>query len=240
MREIEEHPVVSSLCFIRAIGRDKAGYRANLRCDCKEVGPVRMSNTRPTLEDCLRELRRLIQQDHVPTCVTAAQKLQAAEKDAVDASTKRSHDEGAASLNASQVLMLHSRLKIIQARAAQANKAALEAEKQRDELHTQIEEIEEQLQPKKARSDADAGDAHDLLAEFDNWDLRDHRREGTRVQNRRNVQVGSRDNQQKPPRTGKDGFLHHTRLGLVGWISYWCFGDSAVALGTLLSLRGGV
>ena len=55
--------------------------------------------------------------------------------------------EGAASLNAIEVLMLHSRLKIIQARAAQANKAALEAKKQRDELHTQIEEIEEQLQP---------------------------------------------------------------------------------------------
>ncbi len=38
------------------------------------------------------------------------------------------------------------------------------------------------------------------------------------MQNRRNVQVGSRDNQQKP-RTGKGGFLHHTCLGLVGWIS---------------------
>ncbi len=38
------------------------------------------------------------------------------------------------------------------------------------------------------------------------------------MQNRRNVQVGSRDNQQKP-RTGKVGFLHHTCLGLVGWIS---------------------
>ncbi len=88
--------------------------------------------------------------------------MQAAEKDVADASTKRSHDEGAASLNASQVLMLHSRLKIIQARAAQANKAALEEEKQRDELHTQIEEIEEQLQPKRAHSDADAGDAHEI------------------------------------------------------------------------------
>jgi hypothetical protein len=41
--------------------------------------------------------------------------------------------------------MLHIRLKIIQARAAQPNKAALESEKERDELHTQIEEIEEQL-----------------------------------------------------------------------------------------------
>ncbi len=115
--------------------------------------------------------------------------------------------------------MLYSRLKIIQARAAQANKTALEAEKQRDELHTQIEQIEEQVQPKRAHTDDDADDAHDLLAEFDNCDLRDHRRKGTRVENRRHVQVGSLDNQQKPL-TGKDGFLHHTRLGLVGWISY--------------------
>jgi hypothetical protein len=161
--------------------------------------------------------------------------LQAAEKDAADASTKRSHDEGAASLNANQVLMLHSRLKIIQARAAQANKAALEEEKERDELHTHIEEIEEQLQPKRARSDADVGDTHEICAEVDNWDLRDHRREGTRVQNRRNVQVGSRDNQQKP-RPGKDGFLLHTRLGLVGWIAYWCYGDAALAVVILVAL----
>ncbi len=39
---------------------------------------------------------------------------------------------------------------------------SLEAEKRRDELHTQIEEIEEQLQPKRTRSDADAGDAPDV------------------------------------------------------------------------------
>ncbi len=51
MREIEDHPVVSSLCFIRAIGRDRAGYRANLRCGCKQVGPVRMWSKRRTLQD---------------------------------------------------------------------------------------------------------------------------------------------------------------------------------------------
>ena len=164
-RAIEDLPVVSSVRFHAGDKTHKAGVYANLRCSAasshggcgaKLVGPIRMSTKFPTLRDCLRELGRLIQQDHGPTCVAAAQELQAAEKDGADASTKRSHDEGAASLNASQVLMLHSRLKIIQARAAQANKAALEAEKQRDELHTQIEEIEEQLQPKKARSDADA------------------------------------------------------------------------------------
>ena len=72
----------------------------------------------------------------------------------------------------------------------------------------------------------DAGDAHEVITEVDNWDLIVHRREATRVQNRRNVQVGSRENQ-PTPRTGKDGFLNHTRLGLVGWISYWSCGDSA-------------
>jgi hypothetical protein len=75
-----------------------------------------MSDTHPTIQDCLRELGRLIQQDHDPTCVDAAQKLQAAEKDAADASTKRSHDEGTVSLNTNQVIILHSRLKIIQTR----------------------------------------------------------------------------------------------------------------------------
>jgi hypothetical protein len=50
-------------------------------------------------------------------------------KDAADASTKRPPDEGATSINTNEVLMLHSRLKIMQSRAAQANKAALETEK---------------------------------------------------------------------------------------------------------------
>ena len=168
-RASEDLPVVSSVRFHAGDKTHKAGVYANLRCSAasshggcgaKLVGPVRKSSTRPTFVDCLRELGRLIQQDHGPICVAAAQKLQAAEKDAADASTKRPPDEGAASLNANEVLMLHSRLKIIQARAAQANKAALEAEKARDELHNQIQQIEEQLQPKRARTDDDAGDAH--------------------------------------------------------------------------------
>jgi hypothetical protein len=60
----------------------------------------------------------MIQQDHGPTSVAAAQELQVAEKDAADASTKHPPDEGAVSLNANEVLMLHSRLKLIQARDA--------------------------------------------------------------------------------------------------------------------------
>jgi hypothetical protein len=165
----------------------------NLRCGCgaKQVGPIRKSRKRPTPGDTFRELGRVIQRDHDPTCITAAQELQAAEKDAADASTKRPADEAAASLNANDVLMLHRRLKMIQQRAAEANKADLEAEKERDEFHNQIEQIEEQLHPKRARTHDAAGDAHEVLAEVENWDLRDLRQQATRVQNRRNVQLGS-------------------------------------------------
>ena len=87
---------------------------------------------------------------------------------------------------------------MIQQRAAEANKAALEAEKERDELHNQIEQIEEQLYPKRARAHDAVGDDHEMLAEVENWDLRDHRQQATRVQNRRNVQLGSRQNRVSP------------------------------------------
>jgi hypothetical protein len=244
MREIEDLPVVSSLSFIRAIGRDKAGYRANLRCPVasshggctdggctvQQVGPIHMSTKHPTMRDCLRELLAQIQQDHGSDCVAAVQAWQGASSAAE--STKRPVDEGAASRNANDVLMLRAQLKSLGQRAVIANKAALEAEKPRDKLHNQIEQIEQRLHPKSASSH---DDAHEMLAEVDNWDLRDHRQQATRVQNCRNVQVGSRNNQSKP-RTGSDGFLHHTRLGLVGWISYWCLGDSALAIDILVAL----
>ncbi len=55
------------------------------------------------------------------------------------------------------------------------------------------------------------------------------------MQNRLNVQVGSRKNQPNP-HTGTDEFLYHTRLGLVGWISYWCLGDSALTVDILVVL----
>ena len=86
-------------------------------------------------------------------------------------------------------------------RAEAANKLALEAEKERDAAEKAVEELKRQLQPKRPRTDDGAGDVHEKLTEVDNWDLRDHRQQATRVQYRRNVQVGSRDNQQKS-RTG--------------------------------------
>ncbi len=145
MREIEDLPVVSSLSFIRVIGRDKVGYRDNLRCpvasshgDCtdggctvKQVGPIRMSTKHPTMRDCLRELLARIQQDH---CVAAVQTWHAVSSSAE--STKRPVDEGASSLNANDVLMLRAQLKSLGERNVFANKAALEAEKQETNFTT--------------------------------------------------------------------------------------------------------
>ena len=67
-RAIEDLPVVSSVRFHAGDKTHKSGVYANLRCGCgaKQVGPVRKSSQRPTFGDCLRELGRLIQQDHGP------------------------------------------------------------------------------------------------------------------------------------------------------------------------------
>ena len=55
------------------------------------------------------------------------------------------------------------------ARAKTTNKVALEAEKEKDAAEKTVEELKRQLQPKRAHTDDDGGDADDLLAEVDSW-----------------------------------------------------------------------
>jgi hypothetical protein len=66
-----------------------------------------------------------------------------------------------------------------------------------------------QKPPAEKERDAAQSDVHEVITEVENWDLRDHRQEATRVQNRRNVQLGSRQNQVKP-RGGTDDFFQTT------------------------------
>ena len=230
---IEKLPFVTVLSPVRAVKGKGRGYGVTLRCpSCEEYGscgkkqepPVHVSSVHPTEEACLQELLKRLQDRHVD-CAEAVAKKAAA--DAVSAATVNP--------DAPNVLQAMMKLEQANARAKTANKVALEAEKEKDAAEQAVAELKRQLQPKRARSDDHAGDAHEIPAEVDNWDLRDHRQQATRVQNRRNVQVGSRQNQAKP-RTGTDGFLHHTRLGLVGWISYWSSGDSALAVDILVVL----
>jgi hypothetical protein len=74
-------------------------------------------------------------------------------------------DEEAASRNANDVLILRVRLKSLGERDVITNKAALEAEKTRDEFHNQIEQIEQRLYPKRGHSH---DDSHEILTEVDN------------------------------------------------------------------------
>ena len=83
-RAIEDLPVVSSVRLHAGDKTHKVGVYANLRCcaaspfggcDAKLVGPIRKSIERPTNVDCFRELGRVIQRDHGPTCIAAAQEL---------------------------------------------------------------------------------------------------------------------------------------------------------------------
>ncbi len=143
--------------------------------------------------------------------------------------------EGAASRNTNDVLMLRAKLKSLEEHDVIENKSVMMTEKERDKLQKELDLIKVKLQRKRTHTHDDTGDGHDMYEEIDEWDLRDFHRETTRVQNRRNVTLGSLHDQQKP-HTGKDGFLMHVRLGLVGWISYWCNGDSALEVDVLTVL----
>jgi hypothetical protein len=81
-RAMEDLSVVNSVRFHAGDKTHKSGVDANLRCGCgaKQVGTIRKSSERPTNVDCFRELGRVIQRDHGPTCIAAAQEFQAAEK----------------------------------------------------------------------------------------------------------------------------------------------------------------
>jgi hypothetical protein len=198
--EIEElKRTIRALLFVTKLSRadshkDKAdGWETTLKCvscpDCcgkKQEPPVQLSRDRKSEFACLQELLKRLQDRHV-NCAEALAKKAAADTDS------------ASTLNqdAPNVLQAMMKLEKANVRAKTANKVALEAEKEKDAAEKAVEELKRQLQPKRAHSDADAGDTHEILAEVDNWDLRDHRRQGTRVQNRRNVQVGSRINQQQ-------------------------------------------
>jgi hypothetical protein len=235
-REIEDLPVVSSLSFHRAIGRDYTGYRANLRCPAasshggctdggctvKQVGPIRMSGQCPTLLDCLRELKALIMRDHGDNCVAAAQAWLAANHT----------DNMVIKPDAMQTMMRPSaaknRAKAAQDRAKATNNDALQAEQEKDAAEKEVQELQRVLEPTRARKHA--ASAHDDKncgsQSSDDWDLADYRRETTRIQNRRSTPLGSRG-EVPTPQEGKTGQLEHSRLGLVGWIAYWSLGNCA-------------
>ena len=127
------------------------------------------------------------------------------------------------------------RMSALQARAEGVNKAALDIEQQKDALAKEIEEMQRVLDPKRARSEATEEETDGPQQCMAEWQLPDHRREMSRVMNRREIELGSRESA-PAPRTGQQGYLHHSRTGLVGAVAYWAGGVTALAVTMLVAL----
>jgi hypothetical protein len=189
MRAIEELVFVTKLSFVPAHKDKTQGFRTTLSCAlCRwydscgkgQEQAVQLSRERTTLLACLQELRKSLQDRHGFRFSEAVGKKAAA--DAVSAATMNP--------DAPNVLQAMMKLEQVNARAKTANKVALEAEKERHAAETAVEELKRQLQPKRARTDDDAGDAHEMLVNVDNWDLshgkikghaRHHARQGAHI-----------------------------------------------------------
>jgi len=141
----------------------------------------------PTYEVAAAKLPSLLETKHA-SCLEAAE----AAKAAAAAKSKAGADAGSsAGVNATEAMM---RLAAAKVRAATANKAALEAEKAKDAAEEEVEALRRAIDPKRARTEAGATDeAAESDMHIGDWDLSDHRREATRLRNRRAVRMGSRD-----------------------------------------------
>ena len=103
-------------------------------------------------------------------------------------------------------------------RAKQLNEVSLATQKEREAVEQEMAQMQRAVQPKRARMEEPTEEEDGPPAGVDDWDLADHRREMTRVANRRAVDLLVPERDPNKPRTGKDGFLHHARYGLVGGV----------------------
>jgi hypothetical protein len=86
------------------------------------------------------------------------------------------------------------RAKAAQDEAKVANKVALQEEKDNDDAQKEVQELQRVMEPKRARTHpATADDDEECENQScDDWDLPDHRREDTRIQNHLSIPFGSR------------------------------------------------
>eukprot|EP00966_Prymnesium_polylepis_P055631 1286640-Prymnesium_polylepis.2 len=238
---IEALPVVRSLMQLGAVASKGGGFQASLWCHAgretegscgkKQEPPVHMSQSRTTLLDCLRELRGRLETRHA-NCIPAAEQAQQASRSAASSSSAgcgAGCDCTQAGVDRFQAMM---RMESTRKRASEANVLALAAEKAREAAELEVAVLERLVDPKKPRADDEETGAHKAL---DDWDLADHRREMTRVMNRRKIRLGANESV-RDLRTGKEGYLEHARLGLIGAVSYWAVGSMAVAVTILVAL----
>ena len=76
-----------------------------------------------------------------------------------------------------------------------AKKVALEAEKDNDAAQKEVQELQRVMEPKRARTNATTANDHEECDEQSSgdMDIADYRRETARIQKRRSVALGSRE-----------------------------------------------
>jgi hypothetical protein len=187
----------------------------------------------PTYQVAAERLIAKIEQKHCG-CIEAAEAAKAA---AAIGSAQAGTSE-TAQLDAFAAMRRVQELKAI---AFKANAEALAAEKAKDAAEAELAAFERALDAKRRRVEEPAIDeAAEPEQATTEWDLADHRREMSRVMNRREIEIGS-DERERELRTGRDGYLHHPRTGLVGAVAYWALGSTALAVVMIVALvrRGG-
>ena len=184
----------------------------------------------PTWDVAAQKLLTLIETKHVG-CVEAAQAARmAAAAQSTPASGSSSGTRSEPSVDALQAMM---RLNAAKQAAAAANAAVVAAERAREAAEAEVEAYERAL-GKRPRTETET-EAEGPTIATDDWDYADHRRETTRVMNRRVIEIGSNETEREL-RTGKDGYLHHSRTGLVGAVAYWALGSTALAVIMIVAL----
>jgi len=141
--------------------------------------------------------------------------------------------EGLLASSAPHVMM---RLRDATLRAAAANKVALKAEQEKEAAEKEKEDLQRELCGKRPRPEASTIEANEEMpADVSDLDLADWRRHATKWWNRSQVQLGSREDA-LAPRTGKNGYVDHPRLGLIGCFAYWARGSMAYAVSMIAAL----
>ena len=202
MRVIESMVIVGVLKYTAA-GGSPAGFGVTLRCKSardhgacgkKGVGPVRLNSTsRPTLLDCLKELRQKLEEEHGSRCLKAVNEHAEITKDNAPAASQNALRTLVDLSHARQCLEKATKeWKNVKERADKINKEALELQKLVEQAEAEVQMLQAQLHPKRARTEAQEEEEQDDI-EVGDWTLAKHRSEATRVQNLRNVKLGSRD-----------------------------------------------
>jgi hypothetical protein len=183
----------------------------------------------------LKELRRKLQEEHGSRCIKAVNDHAEITKDNAPAA---SQDALRTMMDLSEARKCLQKAtlewKNVKERADKINKEALELQKLVEQAEQEVQTLQAQLHAKRARTEAQEEEEQDDI-EVGDWTLPKFRSEASRVQNRRNTKLGSRDTQ-PTYRSGGMGYLRHPRLGLIGWVAYWSRGHTDTAIKMIVQL----